>query len=95
MLGKFAAERAKILGLGNRLGVVFLSTVDDDELSLPVGQLLEDLSECNATATVAITSGLEEDEETVGYVVGSAESDDDDVFVLTVQPKEFIQRRGK
>lgn len=92
LLVKATADHTKFVGFGNRHGIIFLSTVEHGEYSLPIGVLLERLSECNANATVAITSTDEIDEETVGYTVGGAEWDDD-VFVLIAQREEFIQSR--
>lgn len=93
LLVKATNEHTKVIGFGSWHGFVFLSTVEDGEYSLPIGVLLESLSECNATATVAITSTDEIDEETVGYVVGGVQLDDDEVFVLNAQREEFIQCR--
>jgi hypothetical protein len=86
------AETNKFIGFGNRHGIIFLSTVEDGEYSRPVGELLQSLSECNATATVAMMNTDEISEETVGYIVGGFDLDDD-VFVLTAKQEEFIQRR--
>ena len=92
LLSVGTAETTKFIGFGNRHGIIFLSTVEDVEYSLPVGVLLESLSECNATAKVAMMNTDKIDEETVGYIVGGVDLDDD-VFVLTAQQEEFIQSR--
>lgn len=94
VLSAGTTETNKFIGFGNRHGIIFLSTVEDVEYSLPVGVLLESLSECNANATVAIMNTDEISEETVGYAVGGAEWDDD-VFVLTAQREEFIQSTSR
>ena len=94
LLMKGTADHTKFIGFGTRQGFIFLSTVEDVEYSRPLGELLESLSECNATATVAMMNTDEIDEETVGYVVGGVELDDD-VFVLTAQREEFIQLKSR
>lgn len=86
-------DHVKNLGVGNRLGVIFLSMVDNGEFSIAVEDLLAALKDCNPGASVAVTSGIEVDEPEVGSVVGSNDSEED-VVVLTVQREEFIQRES-
>lgn len=91
LLVKATADHTKYIGFGNRHGIIFLSTDEEREYSLPVGKLLESLSECNAAATVAITSTGNIDEETVGYIVGG-DGSGVDAFALIAQRERFIQR---